>query len=107
MENGDTPINEVSALADASPDVDYSLAEYAGDTRLSVEGLEGYGLRYGKWSGTPAIEIPYFDENGVEVRVRVRIALSGDRFRWRPGDELIPYGLWRLGTAREHDLEGR
>jgi putative DNA primase/helicase len=70
-----------------------SLASYASAKRLSVRALKGFGLRDGK----QGLEIPYFDEQGREVAVRIRLAMNGEnRFRWRSGDRPILYGLWKL-----------
>jgi hypothetical protein len=51
--------------------------------------------------GRPAVAVPYFDADGHEVAVRLRIALHGDRFRWRTGSKPTLYGLWLLKRARE------
>ncbi|MCL4534974.1 MAG: hypothetical protein M1370_07415 [Bacteroidetes bacterium] len=50
--------------------------------------------------GNPAVRIPYFDTDGVEVAARLRLTLTGkDRFRWRKGSKTTPYGLWKLGEV--------
>jgi len=44
--------------------------------------------------------MPYFDSDGTEIGARLRIALEGrDRFRWRKGTRVQPYGLWRLDRS--------
>jgi hypothetical protein len=55
--------------------------------------------------GTPAVRIPYLEEDGSEGAVRFRVALekspkSDNRFRWRKGSKPSLYGLWRLKQAR-------
>ena len=42
------------------------------------------------------VEIPYHNENGDLVGKRYRLALTGNRFLWRKGDRVLPYGLHRL-----------
>jgi hypothetical protein len=64
------------------------------------------GLKEVKRSGVPALSIPYFDAQGVEVAVRLRLALqasaeSAGRFRWRPRDKPVLYGLWRKHVVGE------
>lgn len=85
-----------------------TLESYAETKRLPVGFLRRLGLSDFVYSGTPAVRIPYRDTEGVEVAIRFRLALEkgeedDDRFRWRRGDRAIPYGLWRLGRAREAD----
>jgi hypothetical protein len=50
------------------------------------------------------VDIPYLDTAGQEVAVRKRLRLAGEpRFKWRRGDKLALYGLWRLGAAQACD----
>jgi len=80
-----------------------TLAAYAAEKRLPPEFLQGLGVTDARCASLKAIQIPYRDEQGVEVAVRFRTALlktSADRFRWRRGDKPRLYGLWRLGQAR-------
>jgi DNA primase len=42
----------------------------------------------------------YLRQGGEELAVRIRIALSGDRFRWKPGGKPYLYGLNRIADAR-------
>jgi len=58
------------------------------------------GVRQQKYLGSPAVRVPYFGPNGEVVAVRFRISLEGDRFRWRSGDRITPYGLDRLEAIR-------
>lgn len=80
-----------------------TLAAYAAAKRLDVGMLNALGLRDARWPtsrGRPAVRIPYLNQAGQELAVRYRIALTGDRFRWRRGDRPRPYGLHRLHVAR-------
>ena len=74
---------------------------YSSLTRLPVVELRQHHLRNGSWQGRKALEMDYLDEKGMLVSRRYRIALEGDRFRWRKGDTPILYGLWKLAEARE------
>jgi hypothetical protein len=69
--------------------------------RLPREFLEDLGVREVRVGGRPAVVVPYFDADGHEVAVRLRIGLQGDRFRWRTGSKPTLYGLWRLQEVRE------
>src|SRR5262245_8453537 len=78
-----------------------TLAEYARAKRLPESFLESLGLRTVQ-RPRPAVRIPYLDPSGAELAVRFRLALEGpERFRWRKGSKLAPYGLWRLQLARQ------
>lgn len=61
------------------------------------------------------VVIPYFDADGKLIREQVRTGLKkepGGRkiWRWNRGGDLIPYGVWLLGEARQrgelHIVEG-
>ena len=79
-----------------------SLTEYAEAKKLPIAFLASLGLAEFTLGGTKCIRIPYFDEHRNEIAVRFRLSLTGDtRFRWRKGDKVCPYGLWRLALARE------
>lgn len=78
-----------------------TLADYAKAKALPVEFLTELGLRDRKRDGKPAISIPYFGNDGRVVATRYRIAMLGDRFRWRSGAKPQLYGLWRLDDARK------
>jgi hypothetical protein len=82
--------------------VGLTLPEYADAKRLPEHFLQELGLRdVGLPGGVTAVRIPYYDVTHLEVAVRYRLALDGpDRFRWRRGTKLSPYGLWRLDRAR-------
>ena len=49
----------------------------------------------------PALRIPYLGPDGEELAVRFRIALDGDRFRWKSGTKPCLYGLHRLAEAQK------
>ena len=49
----------------------------------------------------PALRIPYLGAGGEELAVRFRIALDGDRFRWKSGTKPCLYGLHRLAGAQK------
>ena len=54
------------------------------------------------FNGTPTLAIPYLDEDENPINTRYRIAIDGpDKFRWKTGSKVIPYGLWKLLEARE------
>jgi len=77
------------------------LARYAAAKRLPVDFLKGLGLSDFKLNGLHSVRIPYLDEEGSEVAVRFRLALSGEgRFRWKSGAKPCLYGLQRLAEAR-------
>lgn len=84
-----------------------TLADYALLKRLSVDSLRSYGLGDMPYMGSPAIRIPYTDEQGAVIATRFRTALTkgeggtDDRFRWKNGTKPCLYGLGRLGAARE------
>jgi DNA polymerase I-like protein with 3'-5' exonuclease and polymerase domains len=77
-----------------------TLAELAAAKALPVEFLKSFGVfdRPGR-AGTPAsVGIPYYDRDGHEQAVQIRLSLEGHRFRWKDGAADIPYGLPKLGT---------
>ena len=79
---------------------------YAEAKGLPVEFLKRLGLARITYSGSRAVRIPYFDPDGEESAVRIRLALEkhperDDRFRWRKGSRPTLYGLWRLPRIRD------
>jgi hypothetical protein len=85
---------------DKSPGL--SLVDYAEAKGLPDEFLRSLGLIDTTYARSQAIKIPYRATGGTEIAIRYRIALDGaDRFRWAKGSRAIPYGLDRLGDARE------
>ena len=51
-------------------------------------------------AGRSAVRIPYLSADGQELAVRFRIALTGERFRWKSGSKPCLYGLNRIGDAK-------
>jgi len=77
-----------------------TLIEYARAKRLPQDFLHSVGVSEISYQGRPALRIPYLDAEGKEIAVRFRTSLDGaDRFRWKRGSQLHPYGLWRLEQA--------
>jgi len=74
--------------------------EYATAKALHVSLLKEWGLSDIVLAGRPAVRIPYFGPSGEVMAVRFRIALTGDRFRWKSGNKPCLYGLNRLADAR-------
>lgn len=101
------PLGTTTATAQPlSNDDGCTLVQYAEAKHLPVEFLRNLGLRDIHYNGQLALRIPYFDEQGGEGPVRFRIELeksenADNRFKWRKGSKLIPYGLWRLELARK------
>ncbi|NLG50145.1 MAG: hypothetical protein GX552_08565, partial [Chloroflexi bacterium] len=79
-----------------------TLEDYAAAKHLPPEFLQGLGLETIYLKGRPALKLPYLNSEGAEWYVRFRLCLSGEnRFRWRSGSKVSPYGLWRLDKARK------
>jgi hypothetical protein len=68
---------------------------------LPLDLLRGCGVSEITYDGRPAVRIPYFGPGGELSAVRFRIALEGDRFRWKAGARPQLYGLNRIAEARE------
>ncbi len=82
-----------------------SLAQYGEAKRLPLDFLRELRLSDFSYLGQRAVREPYLGEDGTEAAVRFRLALEkgehGDnRFVWRSGSKVQPYGLWRLPDAR-------
>jgi hypothetical protein len=89
------------ASGDARPNHGCTLKEYSEEKKLPIDFLRGLGLRDVTYFEKPAVRIPYPDEEGQESAVRFRVSLDGsEKFRWRSGDQPIPYGLRLLDEAR-------
>ena len=73
-----------------------TLDRYATAKVLSIDFLKSCGLSEFTFDHKPAVRIPYFGQTGEELAVRFRIALEGDRFRWKSGTKPCLYGLNRL-----------
>jgi hypothetical protein len=57
-------------------------------------------------NGESGVEIPYRNEQGEIISVQRRHKLEKDRkkdqrFTWRKGDKILPYGLWLLPAFRD------
>jgi hypothetical protein len=78
-----------------------TVADLAAAKRLEPALLAAWGVTDARYGPVPhAVRIPYFGQNGEVLAVHFRIALDGDRFRWRSGDKVTPYGLNRLDAVR-------
>jgi hypothetical protein len=77
-----------------------TLEQYAAAKKLPLELLKSFGLSELSYQGPTAVRIPYLGEGGELLAVRFRIALEGDRFRWKSGAKPCLYGLNRIGEAR-------
>src|SRR5262245_60659061 len=77
-----------------------TLKEYSLSKRLSVDFLQTLGLSEVVYNGSRAVRFEYKNKDGTLIAVRFRIGMVGERFRWRSGDKVQLYGLWRLETAK-------
>ena len=85
---------------DDTPHLPPTLENYAAAKRLPVDFLRSLGLVTVYPQGRPAVKMPYFDTGGAEIGARLRVALEGkNRFKWRKGTHVQPYGLWRLNRS--------
>jgi hypothetical protein len=103
---GRTDPSSNSATVQHDP-IGCTLASYAAAKHLPIEKLPLFGLTDITYINRPAIRIPYRAVDGQEQAVRIRVALNkgpdGDqRFVWRRGSKVMPYGLDRLADARSH-----
>ena len=99
---GSTP-SKSSAIVQRLPGC--TLTQYAEAKKLDISVLQIYGLKDCSYSKTPAVRIPYFDENMGGIAIRYRLALEkgvkdDTRFRWKSGSKPVPYGLWKLEESR-------
>lgn len=78
-----------------------SLAEYANAKKLPTEFLRSVGVTEMPYGGRNAVRISYVGDSGLEQAVRFRIALDGDRFRWRKGSKPHLYGLDQFKKGRK------
>lgn len=82
-----------------------TLENYAQVKDLPIEFLESLGLQTVYLQGKPVVKMPYYDAGGTEAACRFRIAFPkategpDNRFKWRSGAKVMPYGLWRLDRA--------
>jgi DNA-binding Lrp family transcriptional regulator len=74
-----------------------TLDQYSEAKKLPTEFLQSLLITQRNSQKRPHLVIPYLDEEGHETAIRIRRSLSGNnRFFWRKGSRLIPYGLWRM-----------
>ncbi len=99
--HSEPPVAQVGSALVEHPSSGCTLAQYIKAKRLPEAFLQGLGLSDSSFLDVPAIRIAYFNVDGAEAAVRFRIALEGDRFRWKPKAKPCLYGLWRLGEARK------
>ncbi len=77
-----------------------TLENYAQVKGLPMVFLESLGLRTIRLGHDPVMKMPYYDVGGTEIGARFRTALAGEnRFKWRSGTKVMPYGLWKLARA--------
>ncbi len=77
-----------------------TLQALADAKKLPVEELRSYGLSDFRYSGVPAVKIPYADAGDNIIAVRFRRSLTTEpRFAWRRGDKVALYGQ-AMGEAR-------
>src|SRR5262249_55008094 len=82
------------------PPTGCTLAQYADQKRLPIKFLEELGIGDVSYAGRPAIRIPYHDRAGAVVAVRFRLGFDGpNKFRWKSGTKVAPYGLDRLSRT--------
>jgi hypothetical protein len=76
-----------------------TLAQYAEAKQLPIDFLKTIGLKDVHYMGVPSIRIRYCDAQGLEQAVRFRIAMMGDRFRWKKGSKITLYINPRIVTS--------
>ena len=77
-----------------------TLGQYAAAKGISIDFLKACGVSEFIHDREPALRIPYLAPEGQELAVRFRIALYGDRFRWKSGSKPCLYGLNRISDAK-------
>ena len=77
-----------------------TLGQYAAAKGISIDFLKACGVSEFIHDRKPALRIPYLAPDGQELAVRFRIALHGDRFRWKSGSKPCLYGLNRISDAK-------
>jgi hypothetical protein len=78
-----------------------TLEQYAAAKALPIDFLKVCGLSEFTYDRKQALRIPYLGAGGEELAVRFRIALDGDRFRWKSGAKPCLYGLHRLNEVQK------
>jgi len=79
------------------------LKEFALAKRLPEDFLAANGVQEYKFpDGVFAADFQYRDVQGKVTAIRHRFANTGDKkFRWRKGDKVSLYGLWKLAKIQE------
>ena len=77
-----------------------TLEQYASAKQLPIAFLKSCGLSEINYDGMLAVRIPYIGSAGETLAVRFRIAMEGDRFRWKSGTKPHLYGLNRIDEVR-------
>ncbi len=90
-----------SADAEYQPNPGLRLEEFATAKQLPQEFLREQGLSDTTFNGRSAVKIPYFAEDGTTLATRYRIAMDGDRFRWKVGAKPHLFGLNHISDARQ------
>ncbi len=68
---------------------------------LPVSFLQGLGISDAKYQNKPSVQIPYYDAEDNEAAIRYRLHLHGkQRFKWRKGNRVLPYGLDQLDLIK-------
>jgi hypothetical protein len=78
-----------------------TLDQYTHAKALPTDFLKTCGVSEFTYDHKPALRIPYLGAGGEELAVRFRIALDGDRFRWKSGTKPCLYGLHRIAEAQK------
>jgi hypothetical protein len=79
-----------------------TLAELSAAKKIPLESLKKWGLADQKYKGAARVQIPFMNEAGEVAALRYRLSLNGgQRFIWRKGDRVLPYGLWRIPEFRK------
>lgn len=73
-----------------------TLKQYAKAKQLEISFLKKLGLSDMQLGDKSAVGIPYKNVDSVEQAMRIRVGLTGARFRWAKGSKPCLYGLWRL-----------
>jgi hypothetical protein len=79
----------------------FSLADYATAKHLPLEFLHECGVTECSVSKAPAVRIPYYSTDGVEVAVRLRVAPGRYGHRWKTGTKTTLFGWNRLHDAQQ------
>jgi hypothetical protein len=77
-----------------------TLEQYAAAKGLPIDFLKTCGLSEFTYDSKTGVRIPYLGEGGEQLAVRFRVALRGDRFRWKSGTKPCLYGLNRIPEAK-------